>query len=242
MGEPFDSCIAYWKLENVNAEIGNPLIVNVGSDFTKDGQFNKGSYQAVTNRYLASAAVGFDHKQFVYDIYFVPDFNVVNGVAVATHVLLNWFYNSSNKAGLWIGPSGMQLVYRVNNVGTVYNCTHVDVDMTAGLPYRLVVFFNQAGIAAGADRCRMYFQNALVYNSVVTPAASSVSGGTYWVHTNRNHNITTHGVVDNWKVHNSTSQEAVDGINGNLLEEWPPEYIAPNRFNRIAGLNQGRVV
>ena len=254
---PKDNCIEWCKLENVNAEIGEPLTDFGGVDFTKPGQFNNGAYTNLGTKSLGIADGNmlrpFNPNRFVFTFYIRPDFNVVNGVPDngKSNACFMWWVGSTNLIFFSFDNDGgppfdsTRVRIRVSGVSSDYFNTSANMNMTAGALSRFTLIYDRGGIGGGADKLRMYLGKINVFSSAVTPANQANTGTCYFMANAPFSNSPLNGLLDNIKISDdngtgSISEELVLSILNNDKEAWPISYIIPNKFNRVAGLNMGR--
>lgn len=226
MGEPQDSCVAYWKLENVNAEIG-PNLTWHGTPRYLACKFNNGARGLnVDVDYLDCNGSFFTPNQWIFEKWYRPEYNIVNGVAQdgGFHMVMGWRFNISNYIRVQIhNSSGIFL--RINVDGNLIDYIENTIDATTNNIYHFMWVYNQAGIAGGANRVRVYFEGNNVWSSNAAQNVQAGSNGVFYILGSRTTGAVRarcKGTEDNVKIYNNTSQAVIDAIIANKdNEEWP---------------------
>ena len=206
---PEEKCIAWWKFEDRLAEIGDDL-TEVGAPSYDPGEWNNGFYSNIVANYLKKIGeTFFTPNVFIVEQFLKCDFNIVNGVAGdgAAHNIWQWYFNNDNRAQLEISNNpawGSYLTIRYGGANNFYFNTNAAFDVVVGTNFHYFLVYDRAGIAAGANRVRMYFEGANIFNSAVIPANQGNTNGT-WVVGIQDPAVPSRvvdSVIDNMKIYN----------------------------------------
>ena len=219
------SCVAWWKLENLLAEIGIDW-TEAGTVEWRDCKFLKGVWNNSISNYLSLAENFFDPNQFIYTCWFKTDYAVINGVAQDAspyHGFFAWWKNNTNLVYIdFHSTNGLYNLFKIGGVNTSYICTDAALTFNAGTLHPIIFVHNQTGIAGGTDKYRIYFDGALIFNSTVAANNQTNTGATMYQNIIRGAVAIAYpfmGTIDNAKIYNDTAQETLDDIIANMENE-----------------------
>ena len=242
-----DNAILWNKGENETSEIG-PDSVEEGSVSHEACKFNNGWRVDAVGEGVKFASLNIVNSGAVEFWARLRGMNIVNGGGDVN--FCRWFmWHTGLAAGntfqyeqFFVGNGVWN--WAVAGVNNVLNYSNVDFDVADGeLAYFLKVW-DAAGIDGGPNTRRYYVNKILMEASNVPliPMPAGIDdfelGNESWGAFRR---YPARATFDNVKIYQNITEAIIQQIlNNSENEGFPPEYIIPNRFNRVQGLiNQG---
>jgi len=227
-------CVAWWKLENLLAEIGIDW-TEIGTVLWRDCKFLKGAWSNSIANYLKVTEDFFNPNKFFHECWVKMDYDIVNGSPpyIGGCGLFSWYGGAQyNRIYVNFAPSptfGLTTLIELPGDYVVYYCTNPAVTFDAGTVHRFSFVYNRLGIDGGPDTYRIYFDRDLVFSSVLAPGDQVIRNQTLFQNTVINNLggvvYPLYGVSDNPKIYDDTTQLFIDTVHANDFREgWPPYH------------------
>ena len=246
MALPLDNCVAWWKFENVNDEIGGFNFTDSGVTFGA-GKFNNGAYTNTNGKYLNVVNAMPSPTKFALEFWLKTDWSIANGHASSNdHSYFVWRYDANNRIYFYsmTGFTGLEGKASGTNFGYYQNSG--DLTWAAGLPFNhFLIVVDRGGIDGGADIVRWYLNGVLVYNSTAAlPAAAASTGYFRLMALDEAYGYNFGGMLDNAKLYNDTTQALIDAIIANKdIEGFPSTLpVVPTNLTASDGAYTTHVV
>jgi len=225
-------CVAWWKLENLLAEIGVNW-TELGTVEWRDCKFLKGVWNDINVNYLRLIENFFNPNKFFYHCWIKLDYDVVNGATQGIDGcgLFSWYgWEFANRIYInfnAVPTSGLTTLIQLPGGFVVYYCINPAVTFNSGTVNRFSFVYNRLGIDGGPDIYRIYFERDLVFSSVLVPLDQVIRNTYLYQNTDINSSGAAihplHGVSDNPKIYDVTTQAFIDAVHANDYREgFPP--------------------
>ena len=242
-----DLCQGYYKLENANAEIGNPF-VDTGVTY-QALKYNNGAFSANQNYHLTVANAVADMNAWAIGIWVKTNaWTIVNGHAsIEWQTFFIWYKNNSNRLYLYTGTPFTGWEGNIGGAGVGFY-DKSGINISASVPTYFLFIMNRAGIAGGSHTIRMYIGDSLLYSSTAAIPNIADSTGAFRLLMFNYSSVVPFpfkGGQDEckiWKAEATTSQANIDaiianrGVEGfpisNTFKRGPVNYINNFPFNR----------
>ncbi len=229
MSLPEDKSIGWWKLEDVNAEIGPVFVVN-GTPAWNPCKFNNGFYSNDNNNFLYTSGQGlFNPNHCIFEWWMRTDNDVTNGAPADNgfHTYGFWGYDNAGTPAILIAnyPAPYYFYILLKDVPPPISFQWQVGTWLAGVNVHIMLVIDTSGINGGPNTVRLYIDGILANSTNAAIPAFTLSdsfkiGGLPWAALEN-----MEAVIDNLKIYSETpyiSQALIDAIIANKDNEgWP---------------------